>query len=89
MIQRPQVSFDSDAASAIPFLDKQRADFINLLKSPKQDDDAFMKTFDKEWFGALPASWIFDRKGNRQYYTMGEFDPAAVDMLIGKLLASN
>jgi thiol-disulfide isomerase/thioredoxin len=83
------VSFDADAPSAIPFLDKQRADFINLLKSPKQDDDVFMKTFDKGWLGALPASWVFDRKGNRQYYTMGKFDPAAVDKLIGELLARN
>jgi thiol-disulfide isomerase/thioredoxin len=83
------VSFDTDAPSAIPFLDKQQADFINLLKSPKQDDDVFMKTFDQEWLGALPATWIFDRKGKQQYYVMGKFDPVAVDKLIGELLARN
>jgi thiol-disulfide isomerase/thioredoxin len=83
------VSFDSDAPSAIPFLDKQKADFINLLKSPTQDDDVFMKTFDEEWLGALPATWVFDRKGKQQCYVMGKFDPVAVDKLIGELLARN
>jgi thiol-disulfide isomerase/thioredoxin len=83
------VSFDSDAPSAIPFLDKQKADFTNLLKSPKQDDDVFMKTFDKEWPGALPASWVFDRKGKQQYFVMGKFDAVAVDKLIGELVARN
>lgn len=83
------VSFDSDAPTAIPFLDKQKADFINLLKDPKQDDGEFMMTFEKEWGGALPDSWLFDRNGKRQYYVMGRFDPAALDKQIGELLARN
>jgi thiol-disulfide isomerase/thioredoxin len=78
------VSFDEDAPTATPFLDKQKADFINLLK--KSDDEA-MAGFDKEWAGALPASWIFDRNGKRAYFKMGKFDPVALDSQIAALLA--
>jgi thiol-disulfide isomerase/thioredoxin len=85
------VSFDEEAALAIPFLDRQKADFINVWKTPKQDDDTFKRIFEKEWLeisaGALPASWIFDRNGKRQYYRVGKFDPAALDARIAELLA--
>jgi thiol-disulfide isomerase/thioredoxin len=83
------VSFDSDAPTAIPFLDKQKADFINLLKSPNQDDDVFMKGFDTDWQGALPASWLFDRNGKRVYFHMAKIDPAALDKQIADLLANH
>jgi thiol-disulfide isomerase/thioredoxin len=79
------VTFDMDAPTAIPFLDKQKADFINLLKKP--DDDNFTR-FDKEWEGALPVSWLFDRTGKRVYFKMGKFDPAAVDAQIAALLGA-
>ncbi len=86
------VSFDAEAADALPFLDRQKADFINLIKSQKQDDETFAKTFYKEWFeqgmGALPASWLFDRKGGQKYFRMGKFDPVALDQLIEQLLAA-
>jgi thiol-disulfide isomerase/thioredoxin len=77
------VSFDMDAPTAIPFLDKQKADFINLLKKP--DDDDFGR-FDKEWAGALPVSWLFDRTGKRVFFKMAKFDPAALDAQIAALL---
>ena len=85
------VSFDEAAAAAIPFLDRQKADFINVWKTQKQDDDTFKRIFEKAWLekaaGALPASWLFDRSGNRQYYRVGKFDPAALDAQIAELLA--
>ena len=81
------VSFDESAPAAIPFLDKQKADFINVLKSPKQDDDVFMKGFDQAWEGALPASWLFDQSGKRVYFRMGKFDPVALDKQIANLLS--
>jgi thiol-disulfide isomerase/thioredoxin len=78
------VSFDEDAPTAGLFLDKQKADFINLLKKP---DDEAMAAFDKEWGGAIPASWLFDRTGKRIYFKMGKFDPVALDSQIAALLA--
>ncbi|MBZ5497243.1 MAG: TlpA family protein disulfide reductase [Acidobacteriia bacterium] len=81
------VSFDTEAPVAIPFLDRQKADFINLLKSPKQDDDAFINGFDKQWLGALPATWLFDQNGKLVFYVMGKFDPVALDRQIATLLA--
>jgi thiol-disulfide isomerase/thioredoxin len=81
------VSFDMEAPTAVPFLDRQKADFINLWKGPKQEDDAFMTGFDKECLGALPVSWLFDQNGKRIYFVMGKFDPAQLDKLIAGLLA--
>jgi thiol-disulfide isomerase/thioredoxin len=81
------VSFDMEAPAALPFLDRQKADFTNLWKSPKQEDDAFMTDFDKECLGALPVSWLFDQKGKRVYFAMGKFDPVQLDQLIAGLLA--
>jgi thiol-disulfide isomerase/thioredoxin len=82
------VSFDSDAPAALPFLDKQKATFINLLKNPDVDDEIMIKGFDQDWQGALPASWLFDRAGKRVYFTMGRFDPAALDKQVAGLLAA-
>jgi thiol-disulfide isomerase/thioredoxin len=85
------VSFDEEAALAIPFLDRQKADFINVWKTRKQDDDTFKRRFEKEWLekaaGALPASWLFDRSGKRQYYRVGKFDLSVLDAQIAELLA--
>jgi thiol-disulfide isomerase/thioredoxin len=85
------VSLDTEAARAIPFLDKQKAEFVNLLKSGGQDDDAFKRSFEADWLdkeaGALPASWLFDQAGRRKYFHVGKFDPPALDRQIGELLA--
>ncbi len=79
------VSFDEDAPTAIPFLDRQKADFINFLKTRKQEDGDFMQQFEPG-FVALPGSWIFDRSGKKQYYKMGKFDAEAIEALIVSLL---
>jgi thiol-disulfide isomerase/thioredoxin len=85
------VSFDEEAPTAIPFLDKQKAEFLTLIKDPKQDDDVFIKTFDRDAgeTPALPMSWVYDRSGKRQYFKMGRFDPAALEKLISDLIAHN
>jgi thiol-disulfide isomerase/thioredoxin len=81
------VSFDEQKETAIPFLNRQKADFIQLQKSPKQEDETFRIGFDKVWAGALPASWLFDQNGNKVYFHMAKFDPIALDKQIGELLA--
>jgi len=78
------VSFDEDASVPLPFLKKQNAEFINLLKKPADENFA---QFDNEWGGALPASWLFDQNGARVYYRQGKFDPVALDAKIAQLLA--
>jgi thiol-disulfide isomerase/thioredoxin len=85
------VSFDEKAPMAILFLDKQKAEFLNLIKDPKQDDDEFIKTFYKDAgvTPALPMSWVYDHSGKRQYFKMGRFDPAALEKLISDLIAHN
>ncbi len=83
------VSFDEDAPTAMPFLDKQNATFINFLRDPKQEDSEFILGFDKEAgeAAALPLTWVFDRAGKRQYLKLGRFSPAELDRLIPDLLS--
>lgn len=83
------VSFDLETQTAIPFLDRQKADFINLWKSPKLDDNDFMRGFDPECAGALPASWLFDQKGTRVYYHVGKFNAATVHQEIAHILTAS
>lgn len=81
------VSFDEEPAAALNFLDKHKAVFTNFRKSPKQEDEDFRIGFDRQWPGALPASWLFDQNGKRVYFHMAKFDPMALDKQIGALLA--
>jgi len=85
------VSFDDEAAAALPFLSRQQADFTNFLKNRSQEVETFAKGFSREWsekgMGALPASWVYDRKGEQKYFTMGRFDPAVLDRLLADLTA--
>jgi len=85
------VSFDEAAPAAIPFLDKQKAEFLNLIKDPKQDDDLFIKTYSKDAGDtpALPMSWVYDRSGKPRYFKLGRFDSAELEKLISDLVAHN
>lgn len=46
------------------FLAKQRATFPAFIRKPG-DMEAFINTVDPNWSGAVPATFLFDRKGKR------------------------
>ena len=46
----------------IPFLKKNNVDFTTFQCNFKNTED-LMDYFDKKWDGAIPATFIFDRKG--------------------------
>lgn len=45
-----------------PFLARQKATFLNYSRKPG-DVEAFINAFDKNWSGAVPITYLFDRDG--------------------------
>lgn len=49
------------------------------------DDDAFIRSVDPAWSGALPALFLYDRQGRRVRSFVGETEIGAVEAAIRKL----
>lgn len=62
--------FDSERDEAVRFLREQNADLPSYIKVGP--DDAFINAVHPEWNGALPATVIFDRNGDRVKSWMGK-----------------
>jgi thiol-disulfide isomerase/thioredoxin len=73
---------ERDAAA---FLKSSKVSFPAWLKRVK-NDDAFITFIDKDWSGALPATFLFDRKGAKAARFVGEADLAELEVAIRKLL---
>lgn len=68
-----------------PFLKKNEMNFTTYLGDFKNPDE-IMEYFDKEWDGAIPATFIFDRKGQVQTKLTGSRDYDFFQEEITKLL---
>jgi thiol-disulfide isomerase/thioredoxin len=51
-----------------------------------KDDDAFIKSVDPKWSGALPALFLYDKTGKIAKSFTGETDIAALESTLRKLL---
>ncbi len=56
-----------------------------FIKRPVSDE-AFITAVDPKWSGALPASFLFDRSGQKVRAFTGEVDMASLEAAIRKLL---
>lgn len=56
-----------------------------FIKRAKRDED-FINSIDRKWVGALPASFLYDRQGNRVRSFIGEVSLADLEAAIRKLL---
>ncbi len=63
------VDFEDHADVARAFLKAQGVDFPTYLKL--SNDMAFINTLDPNWWGALPATWIYDSQGNKRHFWIG------------------
>ena len=57
----------------IPFLKKQKATFEAFL-SDADDPQELIDVVDKNWSGALPATFVFDKQGKLSYTKYGIID---------------
>ena len=73
------------AAAAAALLDREHVPQPRYIKR-SDDDQLFIDSVDKNWSGALPALFLYDRSGNRVASFIGESDPVDIDNAIRKAL---
>jgi thiol-disulfide isomerase/thioredoxin len=79
---------DEVKSKIVPFLKSNKANFASFVSGFKKDED-LINALDKKWNGALPATFIFDRKGNKLILLEGKktFDEFKAE--IDKALIAN
>lgn len=65
---------------------KQNGAAGSLYRKAAKNDEAFINAIDPKWSGALPASFLYDRKGQKVRSFIGEADMKALEAAILKLL---
>ena len=65
---------------------KQNGAVGSLYRKAAKNDEAFINAIDPKWSGALPASFLYDRKGQKVRSFIGEADMKALEAAILKLL---
>jgi thiol-disulfide isomerase/thioredoxin len=70
---------------ALRFLEEQGVGSPAYIKRPKKDED-FINAIDRKWVGALPASFLYDRAGNKARSFIGEVPMSELEAAIRKLL---
>lgn len=67
------------------FLTEQRPTFSVFVKTAG-DDDAFINALEPSWRGALPATFIYDRSGQRRHALFGKQTLNSLEAYIQPLL---
>ncbi|MFC2135169.1 TlpA family protein disulfide reductase [Bacteroidota bacterium] len=62
---------DEVASKIIPFLKLYHANFTNFVNGFKKDE-MLINLLDEKWSGALPATFIFDKAGNKVSFLAGK-----------------
>ncbi len=74
-----------DKTAALEFLRQHGVPDPAYLKNV-DDDDAFITAIDKEWSGALPALFLYDRQGNLVRKFIGETKIEILERAVRDLL---
>ncbi len=61
---------DEVDSKIIPFLKLNKVDYTNYINGFSGDEE-LINALDKKWNGALPATFIFDVKGNKKVFLSG------------------
>jgi len=62
---------DEVNSKIIPFLNSQQANFPNFVQDFKQPED-LINLFNEKWRGAVPATFIYDKKGIQRAFLLGK-----------------
>jgi len=62
---------DEVNSKIIPFLSSQQANFPNFVQNFKRPED-LINLFNEKWRGAVPATFIYDKKGNQRTFLLGK-----------------
>jgi thiol-disulfide isomerase/thioredoxin len=78
--------FASESAGASEFLTSQGVNFRSYLKS--EPDEKFINGFDPAWSGALPATFVYDDKGQRKHSFLGPVTYESLQQEVAPLLGA-
>ena len=81
----PSADEPEQSKAALDFLKKSGVSTPAYLRRA-EDDDKFITFIDAKWSGALPALFLYDRKGRKATSFVGETYLAAGEAAIVKLL---
>ncbi len=76
---------DEINSKILPFLKKNQVNFpvyVNAIRS----SDVFIDLFDKDWNGAIPATFIYDKNGKQVKKLYGKEDFNYFDKVLSELL---
>lgn len=76
--------FPDETAPAREFLASQSVDFASWIKN--EGDQAFIDRFDPAWTGALPATFVYDGKGERKHSFLGTVTYESLEKEVAPLL---
>ena len=72
-------------SKVIPFLEKHNAGFTNFIVDVKDPED-FINLLNKEWSGAIPATFLYDKNGKQLKYLVGKTDLDGFDKMISSVI---
>ncbi|HSC78468.1 MAG TPA: TlpA disulfide reductase family protein [Candidatus Acidoferrales bacterium] len=68
------------------FLAEQRPSFAVFIRRETDDPDTFINAIDPNWSGVLPATFIYDRQGQRRHSLFGPTTQARLETVVKPLL---
>ena len=72
-------------SKVIPFLKKLNAGFTNFVVDVKDPED-FINLLNKEWSGAIPATFLYDKNGKQLKYHLGKTDLNGFEKIISSVI---
>lgn len=75
-----------DVTKVRHFLESQHVRFKTYIKQ-SGDDGAFINAVNKNWSGALPATFLYDKNGKVVYSLLGEQKYGALSHLLDQMLS--
>jgi Thiol-disulfide isomerase and thioredoxins len=76
---------DDELSKVIPFIAKEKAQFKFYI-AKIEAEDAFIDAFNKRWGGGIPATFIYDAKGNMKAFLVGKQSYQNLKVAIEKAL---
>lgn len=72
-------------SKVIPFLKNQKAEFENYLIKVIEPED-FINLLSKEWSGAIPATFIYDKVGKQKEILIGKQSYKSFEQAVKKVI---
>ena len=72
-------------SKVLPFLQKHKAEFENYLLKVIEPED-FINLLSKEWSGAIPATFIYDKSGKQKEVLIGKQNYKSFEQEVKKVI---